>query len=577
MQAIPRPEYPRPQLVRPTWLNLNGVWQFEFDFGRSLKERKQYENGTFSREITVPFCPESSLSGIGYVDYIPAVWYKKTISLEASRLTGRILLHFGAVDYHTEVWVNGQPVGTHDGGYDSFTFDITCALRAGDNDIVVYAADDTLSGLQPKGKQSSTYYSRGCDYTRTTGIWQTVWLEWVPEAYISQLHITPDVANRSVILDALIAHASDGDTFTASASYEGTEAGSLSAVVYNGQAHLVLPLSILELWDLGNGRLYDVTATLSSGDQVTSYFGMRQISVKNGAMYLNDRPVFQRLVLDQGFYPDSIYTAPSDEALARDIDLSMDLGFNGARLHQKVFEERFLYHADRKGYLVWGEHANWGLDITTSQGLEQFMPEWISIVNRDYSHPAIIGWCPFNETWDTAKGTHQDDQVLRLTYLLTKQMDSTRPVIDTSGNFHVITDIYDVHDYEQEPDVFRSHYDPMAKDPNMAYETHPQRQHWEGQPYFVSEYGGTWWSSDTTGNNWGYGNRPDSEDEAIRRITGLTQALLENPRICALCYTQLYDVEQEQNGLYTYGREPKFSPENYEAIRRTLRAKAAIE
>ena len=603
---IPRPEYPRPQLVREYWQNLNGTWDFEFDFSRSGIERKMYENGTFTREITVPFCPESPLSGIGFTDFMPAVWYRKIINLDADQLTGRLLLHCGAVDYHTKVWVNGQAVGSHNGGYDSFTFEVTKAVREGANEIVIYAEDDCRTELQPAGKQSRVLESRGCYYTRTTGIWQTVWLEWVPAVYISQLHTTPDVANQAVIIDMAVDDTptinpagngntpnddhiaslkpsisadgcSDGMTITASASYEGRPMGEVSAKVYGGHAHFVLPLSELYLWEVGQGRLYDLKVSLESGDEVASYFGMRSLAVKNNAMYLNDRPVFQRLVLDQGFYPDGIYTAPTDEALARDIDICMDLGFNGARLHEKVFEERFLYHADRKGYLVWGEHANWGLDITTAQGLEPFMEEWISIVNRDYSHPSIIGWCPFNETWPNSKGAVRDPMVQKLIYQLTKQMDAMRPVIDTSGGFHTITDIYDMHDYEQDPVKYKERYDEMLRDPEYVYEAFPRYQKWNGEPYFISEYGGTWWSKDATGNNWGYGNRPKDEAEVIYRITGLTEVLMQNPRICALCYTQLYDVEQEQNGLYTYSRERKFSDEGYEAIRKTLTQKASIE
>lgn len=236
----------------------------------------------------------------------------------------------------------------------------------------------------------------------------------------------------------------------------------------------------------------------------------------------------------------------------------MELGFNGARMHEKVFEPRYIYWADKLGYLVWGEHANWGLDISAAEGIENFLPEWIEAVNRDFNHPSIVGWCPFNETWDREDGRRQNDRVLEIVYRVTKELDKTRPVIDTSGNYHVVTDIFDIHDYEQDVEKFAAKFEPM-KNGGEKYVTYPKRQKYEGQPYFVSEYGGIQWNCGVDSDfGWGYGNRPKTEEEFIERYRGLTTALLENPYICAFCYTQLYDVEQEVNGLYTYDRKPKF-------------------
>lgn len=308
-------------------------------------------------------------------------------------------------------------------------------------------------------------------------------------------------------------------------------------------------------------------------DAVQSYFGFRTVELRDHAIWLNGRPVFQRLVLDQGYYPDGIYTAPTDADLKRDIERSIALGFNGARLHQKVFEERFLYWADQLGYLVWGEQASWGLDLTTSEGLVHFLPEWLEVVERDCNHPSIVGWCPFNETWDQVH-RRADKRVLEAVYLATKAADPTRPVIDTSGNYHARTDIYDVHDYEQDVNIFAARYGAVTRE--TVYEPYPDRQHYEGQPYFVSEYGGAWWAPGRK-KGWGYGKAPESEAEFARRYESLTRALMENPNICALCYTQLYDVEQEQNGLYTYERAPKFSPGIYEQIRAANSAPAGNE
>ncbi len=585
---MPRPEHPKPQFVRENWLNLNGEWDFAFDFGKSYKERGWAQKGQYDQKILVPFCPESELSGIGYTDFIPAVWYHRTVNLTAEQLIGRVILHFGAVDYHTEVFVNGKAVGTHDGGYVSFFFDITNAVKAGINEITVYVVDDLRSGKQPCGKQCCEYYSHDCSYTRTTGIWQTVWMEFVPETYIKNVKVFPNVNTVSVTVQANLNQMAVGYTLTVAVYFEGREVGKTSVKVDGANANLTINLTEKHIWMVGEPNLYDLVYTLEgqTTDIVNSYFGLRSVSISDRAICINENPVFQRLVLDQGFYPDGIYTAPSDEALKQDILMSQAVGFNGARLHEKVFEERFLYWADKLGYLVWGEYPNWGLDYTKADCIQYVMPEWIDEVTRDFNHPALVGWCPFNETWDV-NGAQQSNYILSQLYHITKALDPTRPCIDTSGNFHVITDIYDVHDYEQIPEKFVQHYEPMKTDFNKSWDNFPQRQHHEGQPYFVSEYGGTWWNAemaakqqggdDSREASWGYGEQCVNEMQVGERIAALTKVLLDNPNICAFCYTQLTDVEQEQNGVYDYHRHPKFSKEVYEVIRKGFTAEAAIE
>ena len=359
--------------------------------------------------------------------------------------------------------------------------------------------------------------------------------------------------------------------------------GEAIAVNAAGERKVAIRLEELHLWEPGAGRLYDLE--LSFGDDlVHSYFGMRSIRLEGYKFLINEKSVFQRLILDQGFYPDGIYTAPTDAALERDIDMCMELGFNGARLHEKIFEERFLYHCDRKGYLVWGEYPNWGLDHSNPAALTYFLPEWLEELERDRNHPAIIGWCPFNETWDF-EGRPQYPGFLSAVYRATKAVDPSRPCIDTSGNCHEETDIFDVHDYNQDPVTFKANYDRLMSE-GFLYDQlsqnpgnrHANRQFYNGGITFVSEYGGIRWAAGEKDENqrgsWGYGKDVEGLEDFQYRFKGLTDALLDNDRMFGFCYTQLTDVEQEQNGLYTYDRRCKFDPE---WVRSVVARKAAIE
>lgn len=569
MANVARLEHPKPQMQRADWQNLNGEWDFAFDFGRSGVDRRFYERDGLDRKIQVPFCPESELSGIGYKDFIPAVWYQKKVELTAGQLKGIVRLHFGAVDYECHLWVNGQKAGSHKGGYVSFSFDITQCAREGENVLTLYVADDNRSGAQCKGKQCGNYYSGGCDYTRTTGIWQTVWLEFLPKAHIEKVFYYPNIAEGFLTIHAVT---QGTGTLCAEALYEGKVCGKAQVQAVAGNAVLKLPLSELHLWEAGAGRLYDLKLSFEE-DRVDSYFGMREIRLDGERFLINGKSVFQRLVLDQGFYPDGIYTAPTDEALQQDIRLSMDAGFNGARLHQKIFEERFLYHCDRMGYIVWGEQGNWGIDYSRPDGVKNFLPEWMEALNRDFNHPAIVGWCPFNETWSNPSQQHDD--LLAIVYQMTKLFDTTRPCIDTSGNFHVATDIYDMHDYEQDPTAFAATYEEFAKGGLLKDRFSPRQNPIPGIPVFISEYGGIKWDVEgTLESSWGYGDGPKTEEEYIARYKGLTDALLDNPHMFGFCYTQLYDVEQEVNGLYTYHRKPKM---DISIFREINSRKAAIE
>lgn len=572
---IPRPEYPRPTMVRDdkSWVNLNGTWEFAFDFGNSGRDRKMWEAPKYEKEIVVPFVPESKLSGVEYVDFIPACWYRRTVSIPAEwdKTNGRVLLHFGAVDYYSEIRVNGKLAGTHRGGYTPFAVDITEFLAEEENVLSVFAEDNGRSPLQPTGKQVyGNYYNEGCLYYRCTGIWQTVWLEYVPKNYIKNLKLTPDIDGGKLdVVVTLEGENSGVKSVTAAASFKGEAAGETTAPVLGKYAQFSIAIPDAKLWSLDEPNLYDLTVT-AGDDKVQSYFGMRSVAINGYAIEINHKPVYQRLVLDQGYFPDGIYTPGNDSDLVRDIELSKKAGFNGARMHMKVFEPRFMYHADKMGYLLWGEFPNWGLDESNPASLLSILPEWMTEIERDYNHPSIVGWCPFNET-----GTRRNKDVFRTMYNTTRAIDPMRPIIDTSGYVHVVTDIYDVHNYDQNPETFAKAYEWLTTGEGTLYQNFPRDEKYEGQPYFVSEFGGTYWNIDEDPSAaWGYGQAPKSLEEFYERFEGLINVLLDNPKMCAFCYTQLTDVYQEKNGIYAFDRRVKF---DLDRLNKIMSRKAAIE
>lgn len=592
----PRPEYPRPQFARDRWICLNGQWSFEIDAADSGLER-----GLLSRPladtITVPFCPESALSGIGNQDYLNAVWYRREVTVPADWDCGRVLLHFQAVDFDTTIWIDGVEAGRHRGGFTPF--EIELELSAGTRFELTVRARDTHQGPQPRGKQAMSFVGTGAIYCRTTGIWQTVWMEPVAETRLARCRVTPDVAGSRLVLTQPLVRGKPGLDLTARLSFEGR------TVVENSlrTGSDFCPLLVLDikdadrhLWSPDSPDLYQLELLLTDGkqvlDKVTSYAGLRSVAIAGKAVTINGETIFQRLVLDQGYYPDGILTAPSDEALVRDIELSMAAGFNGARLHQKVFEERFLYHADRLGYLVWGEFADWGcsgagaLTSDHQRPGPDYITQWLEVLHRDYSHPSIIGWCPLNETWQAMHDRiTQLDDVTHGMFLAAKAMDPTRPVLDSSGYSHRVrnSDIYDSHDYTQDVKTFSKHH--AGTRSGQPFINKRERRNadpvefsipYGGQPFFVSEFGGIWWNPDASvdENSWGYGERPKDIDEFYDRFEGLCRVLLEDPAMFGYCYTQLTDVFQEQNGIYKFDRSAKFDITRLHAIQSTP---AAIE
>ena len=379
--AVPRAEYPRPQFERADWMNLNGEWSFALDLSASGGDRNYYASKGFDGRITVPFAPESDLSGVGYKDFINSVWYQRDVQVPASWSGKRVMLNFGAVYYESEIYIDGRFVGRHYGGSDSFAFDVTDFVGDGEShSLVVHATSDLRGGEQPGGKQSMRQYSHGCSYTRTTGIWQTVWMEAVDKCALERVQVLTDIDQKQITViptfyslaggNRLAVTVKDGDKVVARA-----EAAAAQGIP------VVVPVKNPKLWSPESPFLYDVVYEVKNAsgevvDRVDAYAGLRKVHIDGNKIYLNNKPYYQRLVLDQGFYPDGVWTAPSDEALRRDIEMSKEAGFNGARLHQKVFEERFHYWADKLGYLVWGEMASWDKDFNRVGAARNFLSEW---------------------------------------------------------------------------------------------------------------------------------------------------------------------------------------------------------
>jgi len=556
---IPRNDYPRPSLVRgdSSWISLNGQWDFEYE-----KEAEDTADlspiESFSKKITVPFVPESHLSGIEETDYMKRVWYRRTFTLPES-FKDRCILHFGAVDYQATVWVNGKKCAYHRGGYTPFSCDITALVHEGENTVCVSAYDDVKNKLQASGKQCEEEHNHGCYYTRCTGIWQSVWLESVPENYIEKVKILPDVKNEKADLTVKV---NATGTVNAKITFKGEVVCEVSSIANGGYACFSAPIPSPVLWDVGQGNLYDVELSFGE-DKAYAYFGMRCVETAGRKLLLNSKPLFQRLVLDQGYYPGGIYTPESADQFAADIDLCMAAGFNGARMHMKIFEPRFIYEADRKGYLLWGEYPNWGLDIAREEASIHMIPEWLEAIERDVNSPSIIGWCPFNESWPMANFA-----LPNYIYDMTKAYDPTRLVIDSSGWIHTgKTDIYDSHDYDQNPETFRERYQCLITGEGDYPVNYPTLDSgYDGRmPYFVSEFGGSFFdlsaehenAGQESGDPWGYGEAPRSLSELEARIAALCGILRENPELCGFCYTQFTDVMQEMNGLFTMDRTPK--------------------
>ena len=568
---IPRPEYPRPQFERADWINLNGRWSYDFDFSKSGIERSLFSSEGLGKSIIVPFCPESPLSGVGHKDFINAMWYQRKILIPANWDGKRILLNFGAVDYKSTIYINGKEVFVHYGGSSSFSVDITSEVTTGSaNNLVVYVEDDLRSGLQTSGKQSHRLNSYSCLYTRVTGIWQTVWLEAVSRGGLKDCRITPDLDNNQFVFEPTFYDLDQKTSFKVRVLDGSKEVFSTQTPASNS-TFVFARLKNIKTWSPESPFLYDIEFSVLNDkgqviDRVKSYGGMRKVELRGKTFYLNNSPYYQRLVLDQGYYPDGQWTAPDDAQLRKDIELGKRAGFNGARLHQKVFEQRYFYWADKLGYLTWGESASWGMNWTNQVAARNMITEWEECVYRDYNAPSLVAWSPLNETWME----DIDGQRARLSndlYFITKRMDRTRPVITTSGGYHAgFTDIYAEHTYVQDPvqlyeQLFSGEKGPYVYRPEISVP-------YKGEAYMIDEFGGIQWIKEMKAQEvseekefWGYGVPPQTLEEFYKRLEEQVNVILSLDHVTGFCYTQIVDVELEKNGIYTYDRDEKFDME----------------
>jgi beta-galactosidase/beta-glucuronidase len=581
---------PRPQLVREGWAALDGDWDFALDPEGRWRGPSDVR---WNARIRVPFSPETPASGIGFTGFFRACWYRlrAPVPFGPGDLTEghRLVLRFGAVDHRADVWVGGRWCGEHEGGYTPFAFDVTALAAGGPLEIVVRAEDDPADLAKPRGKQDWELEPHSIWYPRTTGIWQTVWLEVVPSAHIRSVRWTPSLDRWELGLQiGLEGPVPAGAELRVRLSEHGRP---LAADRYAALSHevnrvIAFPDPGIDdtrnhlLWSPSSPTLIDAEIALFDGggevvDRITSYTALRAVSVQGDRILLNGRPHPLRLVLDQGYWPESGLTPPDGEALRRDVELTKAMGFNGARKHQKIEDPRYLYWADRLGLLVWEEMPS--AYRFTTRAIERVTREWMEVLARDYSHPCIVAWVPFNESWGVPnlpdKAAERD--WVRALYHLTKTLDPTRPGIGNDGWEAVATDIIGIHDYDGAAAQIAARYDSHESRPKLFRHARPGGrllvvgtgtllEH----PVVLSEFGGIACSKDTE-QTWGY-QRCSGPAELLELYRELLEVVRSRDMLAGFCYTQLCDTYQEANGLLYADRTPKIPVEEIARATRGL-------
>ncbi|MHA2392710.1 MAG: glycoside hydrolase family 2 protein [Promethearchaeota archaeon] len=600
-KTIPRPEYPRPQFVRENnWINLNGNWDFTFDdLDVGIKEKwyKKEASNKFDKKILVPFCFQSELSGINDTSFHDIIWYRREFVIPKKFQDKRVLAHFGAIDYRCRVYVNGEHIDSNEGGYIGFSMDITQYVK--EHNVLVVKVEDPSQDLEiPRGKQ---YWQREIErifYPRISGIWQTVWLEFVSsDLYLKKVNLVPDIDKSELMVEFKLF------------GIEFTDIVVLIEILFNEKVvtteefnlkfltnyyfdrkrlnriifpktrnrfklKISIPKDKLYLWDTDHPDLYDMyikifnKSTGSIYDVVKSYFGMRKISLSknieeyNKKILLNNKPIYQKLFLVQGYWPKGLYTAPSDDHIIKDIQYIKDFGFNGLRTHQKAFDPRFLYWCDKMGVLVWGEIGNSYIFTVDSQ--KRLINEFIAEIERDFNHPSIITWVPINESWGVygSKGIKKRASYTQSLYNFIKSIDPTRLVVDDDGWWHTVTDICTRHFYDDVKELPKSFEDELQSHKQAVPEIYLKDFEYKGEPIVYSEMGGFGYDlHNKIEKKWGYGDLMEDEDELFKKVLNvLVEFDKRKSWLQGFCYTELYDQFQEINGLLSIEREPKFPP-----------------
>lgn len=569
-------DYPRPQFVRKEWGNLNGEWNFIFDDNDEGETKGYFKDFPINKKINVPFTYETKLSGIEDENVHYIVWYNKKINIRKEQIeNNKIILNFEGSDYKTKIWINGNYIGENIGAYSRFSFDIEKYVIEGENDITI-KVEDSLSKDQPRGKQRYKKESWRCWYIQTTGIWKTVWIEWVSKKYLKDIKITPKTNKVQLEIETNL---SEQDIekqkyyIEIEISFNSQILNKTREIINNNYQKIEIDIAQegikhdIQKWSTNNPNLYDINYKLYCEDKVIdivdSYFGIREIAIKGDKIYLNGEQLYLKLILDQGYWKESHLTPPNEESLIKDIESVLEFGYNGIRKHQKIEDERFLYWCDVKGVLVWSEMANcYNFD---DNSLQNFTNEWIKVVKQNYNHPSIITWVPINESWGIPEVSicEKEQNFATTLYYLTKAMDNTRPVISNDGWEHTISDIITIHDYKQDDELLYQEYTDKdmkvlnnLKEYNGKHKLFANGYKYEGQPVIMSEYGGIAINSE---EGWGYGKQVKDEKELVERFTKLTKAIKNIPYISGYCYTQLTDVQQEINGLMDAERNYKIN------------------
>lgn len=576
-----RSEYPRPQFERKEWLTLNGNWQFDFDDYEVGSQQKWYQvDKKLTQNIKVPFVFQSELSGINDPSYHDYIWYKRNFVIPKKWSKEKIMIHFGAVDYHAWVFINGQFVGEHVGGHTAFSFEISDYLKLGENQITVKVFDPSEDEKIPRGKQYWQEKPAAIWYTRTTGIWQTVWIEPLSdEAFLSDVRFTSDFDRGMVEIEYKLSGDYIGKRIRTNISFDGQ--------VLMEDFHTIYDSTILKsfylfnkeanrsdfhgqgwTWTPDTPNLFDVEIEILrdnvSLDLVNTYFGLRKVHIQDGMIHLNNRPFYQKLILDQGYWPNSLMTAPTDEDFIKDIRLAKEMGFNGCRKHQKIEDPRFLYWADKLGFIVWGECAS--PSVYSEEGVSSLMNEWYEIIRRDYNHPCILTWVPINESWGVPEisQNRQQQHFSQAIYHMIHSLDTTRLVISNDGWEMTETDICAVHSYihgeSHEKEKYEYFVESIRTRENIINSEPNRRKIYcpgftdLGVPIMLTEFGGIGFNKKSQG--WGY-TSVSSEVDFLNEYRRIIEAVYNSESINGFCYTQLTDVEQEKNGLLTSNRHAK--------------------